>query len=747
MAMSQTGDARMSKFSAIRCASGEEITKFGDPGRGVFVVESGTFSIQMGLSRTTLQPGSSVGEISMLFGCARADSLTCDEDGCLWHLSRQDWLDLLLHHKIDVASTSWIPMLLAEQSWSKDLTGAQREDLARASTLVAFSAGEAIFESGCGAESIGIVLQSQAFRTSRETQRWFPGECFGLDALTPGGRHRYSVTAEANLLILMLPRHILHDLPVATLDTLRHTLNCEFLHEISWFGGLTEMERRAAMQLAESKTYLPGSCMCGTSQRADELCVITFGTALRRSKPPQPHAENPRSFVCATALARCLFSHRNESGLSLDRKNRRRPSRMSFIGQPLVPRPRKPLRDSGVWDRKSSSDTRTSLDEATPDESLGPGSCVIADADAIDGFLSSDVTAESTTEVVSLSVADLELALGPLPAVILRARHRIRMHNSQFAWPNPLDLVFGPWIGAGTFGHVQLIQNKSQQRYYALKVIDKTTSNSRVAINERNILNAVAHNCIATLHGSWEDAKYFYIMLDFVAGGELYTRVSQLGHLDFNVTSFYVACVTSALVHMHSRSIAYRDLKSENVMLDASGYAIIVDFGLSKVLLGKTYTMCGTPEYLAPEMIDKSGHGTEVDWWALGVLTYEMLVGSTPFACEDELELLNRIVHAEFSFPWWLHGSARDFIGSMLVPDPTKRLGDERLDVGALIDQRGAVIHHKFLNVDFVALEQRQLAAPFVPTLTGSGDTRYFDFLDDFPGSTHIAKEWQEWRC
>jgi len=324
MAMSQTGDA-------IRCASGEEITKLGDPGRGVFVVESGTFSIQMGLSRTTLQPGSSVGEISMLFGCARAESLTCDEDGCLWHLSRQDWLDLLLHHKIDVASTSWISMLLAEQSWSKDLTGAQREDLARASTLVAFSAGEAIFESGCGAESIGIVLQSQAFRTSRETQRWFPGECFGLDALTPGGRHRYSVTAEANLLILMLPRHILHDLPVATLDTLRHTLNCEFLHEISWFGGLTEMERRAAMQLAESKTYLPGSCMCGTSQRADELCVITFGTALRRSKPPQPHAENPRSFVCATALARCLFSHRNESGLSLDRKNRRRPSRMRTL--------------------------------------------------------------------------------------------------------------------------------------------------------------------------------------------------------------------------------------------------------------------------------------------------------------------------------------------------------------------------------------------------------------------------------
>ena len=110
-------------------------------------------------------------------------------------------------------------MLLAEQSWSKDLTGAQREDLARASTLVAFSAGEAVFESGCGAESIGIVLQSQAFRTSRETQRWFPGECFGLDALTPGGRHRYSVTAEANLLILMLPRHILQDLPVATLST------------------------------------------------------------------------------------------------------------------------------------------------------------------------------------------------------------------------------------------------------------------------------------------------------------------------------------------------------------------------------------------------------------------------------------------------------------------------------------------------------------------------------------------------
>ena len=655
----------------------------------------------------------------------------------MWHLSRHKWQDLY-HDKIDLACTSWISDFLGKLSWFEHITDAQREVLVRASTLVAFSAGETVLESGCAADSIGIVLQSQAFRASHDTQRWLPGECFGLDALAPGRRYRYGVTAEANLLVLMLPQHAVYDLPVATLDTLRHTLQSDFLHELSWFGGLTDMERRAAYQLAESKKYPAGSCICRASQSALDLCVVTTGTVTRSTIRATPHnaakatsEKGFRSFVCK-AVARCLSSEKVGSNVDdiVEKKSRRRSSRTSFIGEPHAPPPRKPNRYSGFWDREPS-------DEAN--ESLGPGS-VIADANVLHGVFTSNVTADSATEVVTLSVAGLELALGPISAVILRARQRIRKVYNRPVWPKPDDLVFGPCIGSGSFGHVQVIHHASLQRCYAMKVADKRTSSSKVAINERNILHTVAHNCLAIMHGSWEDAKHYYILLNFLAGGELYERLSKVGTLDLHATRFYAACITSALVYLHERNIAYRDLKSENIMLDTDGYAVLVDFGLSKVLLGRTYTMCGTPEYLAPEMIDRRGHGTEVDWWALGVLTYEMLIGSTPFACDDELELLNRIVHAKFSFPWWLHGKARDFIGSMLISDPTKRLGD-----GTLLDERDNVIHHGFFEVDFFSLEQRQIAAPYVPKLVGNDDTRHFDVLDECVDFHPEVTHWQPW--
>lgn len=203
--------------------------------------------------------------------------------------------------------------------------------------------------------------------------------------------------------------------------------------------------------------------------------------------------------------------------------------------------------------------------------------------------------------------------------------------------------------------------------------------------------------------------------MEYVPGGELRSQISDLSRLPITMARFYAAEVVIALEHLHGLRIAYRDLKPENILIDHAGHVKISDLGFAKRLEDRTYTLCGTPEYLAPEIIKREGHGTEVDIWALGVLIYEMLTGLPPYVDRCPADVFDRILYEDFEFPPCFDNDARDLVEKCLKKDPRKRISIEEVKK-----------HKWFDDLDFDKIENEELQPPWVPSLSSEEDCKYF---------------------
>ena len=221
------------------------------------------------------------------------------------------------------------------------------------------------------------------------------------------------------------------------------------------------------------------------------------------------------------------------------------------------------------------------------------------------------------------------------------------------------------------------------------------------------------------------------MQLEYVIGGELFRHLRNLGQFSNTVSQFYAAEIISALQYMHSVDIIYRDLKPENLLIDQKGHIKITDFGFAKKVPDRTWTLCGTPEYLAPEIIQSKGHGKPADWWALGILIYEMLVGNPPFFDDSPFGIYEKILAGKFGFPSHVDSLAKDLIRRLLVNDVSKRLGN--LKSG----NKDITSHKWFGNLDWIKLYNRQIPVPFVPKQAHPGDTKNFDNYEEID----LAKE------
>eukprot|EP00238_Polyblepharides_amylifera_P003042 CAMPEP_0196587694 /NCGR_PEP_ID=MMETSP1081-20130531/58313_1 /TAXON_ID=36882 /ORGANISM="Pyramimonas amylifera, Strain CCMP720" /LENGTH=222 /DNA_ID=CAMNT_0041909945 /DNA_START=130 /DNA_END=795 /DNA_ORIENTATION=+ len=194
-------------------------------------------------------------------------------------------------------------------------------------------------------------------------------------------------------------------------------------------------------------------------------------------------------------------------------------------------------------------------------------------------------------------------------------------------------------------------------------------------LNEKRILTQLAHRNIIHLAATFNDKTHIYLLLEYVTGGELFYLLRKSVRFSDRTAAFYAANIVHAFEHLHSQRIVYRDLKPENVLVADNGYLKLADFGFAKLIGSKTHSICGTPEYIAPEVISNKGHGLEVDWWALGILIYEMLTGKTPFQDQDRNSLYKQIIEEEVVYPHHVGTIAKDLISKLLVLDPSKRLG------------------------------------------------------------------------
>ncbi|CAM9816307.1 unnamed protein product, partial [Ectocarpus sp. 13 AM-2016] len=277
---------------------------------------------------------------------------------------------------------------------------------------------------------------------------------------------------------------------------------------------------------------------------------------------------------------------------------------------------------------------------------------------------------------------------------------------------------------------VVLVRRKNTGVLYAMKILKKGDVVRKRQVErtkiERRVLGNVEHPFLMRLHYAFQTDNKLYLVLDYCPGGELFFHLSRYKRFPEGVVRFYAAELVLALKHLHDNNIIYRDIKPENILLDADGHIKLGDFGLAKDNVSDStfgaQSVCGTPEYMAPEVINKAGHGTAVDWWGLGMLMYEMLTGLPPWYTKDRQKLFERLRGAPLVIPKNVSAPSASIIGGLLTRNPSKRLGT----LGAL-----QVMNHDFFRgLDWAALLAKRIPAPLNPCRNqrqGSESTHNFD--------------------
>uniref|UniRef100_A0A4W2H3J2 cAMP-dependent protein kinase n=7 Tax=Artiodactyla TaxID=91561 RepID=A0A4W2H3J2_BOBOX len=270
-------------------------------------------------------------------------------------------------------------------------------------------------------------------------------------------------------------------------------------------------------------------------------------------------------------------------------------------------------------------------------------------------------------------------------------------------WENPApnnagleDFERKKTLGTGSFGRVMLVKHKATEQYYAMKILDKQKDNSNL-----------------------------YMVMEYVPGGEMFSHLRRIGRFSEPHARFYAAQIVLTFEYLHSLDLIYRDLKPENLLIDHQGYIQVTDFGFAKRVKGRTWTLCGTPEYLAPEIILSKGYNKAVDWWALGVLIYEMAAGYPPFFADQPIQIYEKIVSGKVRFPSHFSSDLKDLLRNLLQVDLTKRFGNLKNGVSDI------KTHKWFATTDWIAIYQRKVEAPFIPKFRGSGDTSNFDDYEE----------------
>uniref|UniRef100_A0A672T7R8 Protein kinase C n=1 Tax=Sinocyclocheilus grahami TaxID=75366 RepID=A0A672T7R8_SINGR len=319
---------------------------------------------------------------------------------------------------------------------------------------------------------------------------------------------------------------------------------------------------------------------------------------------------------------------------------------------------------------------------------------------------------ESTQQVGTHTYYELQMPSleqsEPLYATPRKEHHKFNLDN----------FTLHKMLGKGSFGKVFLAELKGAGQFFAVKALKKDVvlmdDDVECTMVERRVLSlAWEHPFLTHLYCTFQTKENLFFVMEYLNGGDLMFHIQACHRFDLPRTMFYAAEIVCGLQFLHSKGIVYRDLKLDNILLDIDGHIKIADFGMCKENIfgeARTCTFCGTPDYIAPEILLGQKYGTSVDWWSFGVLLYEMLIGQSPFHGHDEEELFQSIRTDDPCYPRWLTRDARDILVKLFVREPERRLG-----------VKGNIRQHAFFrDTDWNALEKRQVEPPFRPTVVSS---------------------------
>uniref|UniRef100_A0A8C9WM14 Protein kinase C n=1 Tax=Scleropages formosus TaxID=113540 RepID=A0A8C9WM14_SCLFO len=317
-----------------------------------------------------------------------------------------------------------------------------------------------------------------------------------------------------------------------------------------------------------------------------------------------------------------------------------------------------------------------------------------------------------------------------------RQQSRI-MHQTRV---NVDDFIFHKVLGKGSFGKVLLAELKGHGEYFAVKALKKDVvlmdDDVECTMVEKRVLALAWDNPFLThLFCAFQTKEHLFFVMEYLNGGDLMFHIQEKGRFDLTRATFYSAEIICGLQFLHSKGIIYRDLKLDNVMLDRDGHIKIADFGMCKENVfgdNRATTFCGTPDYIAPEILLGQKYSFSVDWWSFGVLLYEMLIGQSPFHGDDEDELFESIRMDTPHYPRWITKESKDLLEKLFERDSTRRLGV----VGNIR------AHSFFKTINWSVLERREVEPPFKPKVKAPNDCSNFDreFLNEKPRLSHSDK-------
>lgn len=731
--------------------------------------------------------GEIFGDIALLFAGPRTASVYSKGNCTVYALNRKAFTKLLVQSAGGTQSIRFLREIPLLHTLSDNTLG----ELSNLMILEKYDDGQVVIEAGGVGDSLLIiesgyvaVAKDMPDGSRKEVMRYGRGEFIGERSLMTGKIRTADCYAVGDVQILKLMKDDFLVMKPLIYDVIKDHLIFTVMQEMPETEALTEDQIESCIDLFDEEKFYEGDTVWTPGDEVDKLYIIESGELEREEGGTTTsllsfdffgekslHAtQTPTSSIRAKSDTTVFAMHRDDfvekygdlktlvESNSLMSKLQKSPalsvlseneleSLQSDFSKEAFKEGTHIIRQGETGDKfyilfsgeavvTKEMDTGEIVEVVRLKEGdqFGERALLFSDTRAANVIASKD-----NTVVLSLTREQFEAKLGSLKD-IMEAEVQSQEERAKEVKIRYSDLEIAKVLGSGQFGAVSVAKHRFTSQLYALKKIPKSMVISLGQFdhveNERDVMVRVISPFLVRLFRGFHDYENLYMVLELVPGGELFHLLDMEGRFNEQATRFFAASVILGLRALHSQGIVYRDLKPENLLLDADGYLKICDFGFAKqVGSGKTFTFCGTPDYQAPEIIKRVGHSYAADYWALGVLIYELLVGDAPFCPDDDdpRGTYKNILQGALKIPTWISNQAADIISKLLTQAPEKRLGCGRNGIKEIM------AHPWFRGFDWTKLERRKMVPPIKPEMSHKFDLSNFEEVEDDSEYTRLA--------
>lgn len=739
--------------------SSEIVFEQNKPGNNFYVINSGKLEVIINQKQVgQLKAGDSFGEMALIHDTPRTATVKTLEKSILWGLDRKTFRKTL--ELLESANYQENRQFIDTISIFETLTLSQKEALVHAFSTQYFNPSTKIIKEGDPGELLYIIKEGNVLctRNNQEIRRMTKGSYFGEQALIYHEMRTATVTAIDNVKCIVISGLKLEKVLGSQLRSIIYQNSIRIsLEKDPFMKRLSKEQIDCLINNVKFKTFQSGSIVipAGTS-KSDQMWIILKGELINEN---QETIGKVFDIILSESMTKELEGSFEYNVISKEETDIAFISKQDFnkyLGEDyssitMKNDALKVLKTVQIF-RGLDNETLDSIMEVMKIEEFNDQDLIVEQNDTSDGFF---IVKSGMVDVykdgVKLRTIDKHDYFGERSLIFNITRSASAKANGQVVcWKlcksdfmmllednakrqlmygidlqddsvSLNDLVIVKQLDTGVFANVFLVFHKTKKSFYVLKSISREKIEAyeiqESLVLQRSILMQLNHIYIMKLIRTFKDPERLYFLLEFINGMDLYEVTRKLNLISDNDSKFYVGCIIEILDHLHERNIIYRDLKPENIIIDDDGYPKLIDFGNAKFVKGRTYTIVGTPHYMAPEVISGNGYGLSADFWSLGIMLYEFLFGSVPFGnnSEEPYDIYQKIQERKLEFPTWYNQKnfSKDIVCQLLKKNPAKRLG------GGIDNLKS---HSWFTGFDWEKLLSKQLKSPYVPSVKSFND-------------------------